>query len=144
MTAPRAGWQIWLCVLSSCSSTWHQPSVQSPLPVDKEHPLFCFIPCQCGLHHAPISFHYKQCDALISETSHVSGVALRQSCVIITCFNLGLPNQCLLVLAALYVTIYLSDCKQVFLEKIVCSSAQHTQGLGTLLYPSHETMETPV
>lgn len=133
-----------LCVLSSCSSTQHQPSVQPPLPVARELPLRCFIPWQGGLHHALISFCWKQCDALIFGASHTSGAAVRQSCVIITCFNPRLPNQCLLVLAALYIIIYLANCKQAFLEKIVCSSAQHKHGLAALLYPFCENMETPV
>jgi len=68
-----------------------------------------------------------QCSNL--QSSQGLGLALRQSFVIITCFNLGLPNhhQRLLALAALHITIYLVDCKRMFLKKMVCSSAQHAQ-----------------
>lgn len=76
-----------------------------------------------------IALRVNGCEALIFEASHGSGGALRQGFVIVTCFNLGLPNhqQWLLVLAALYVTVYLVDCKQTFLKKMVCGSAQPAQ-----------------
>lgn len=69
------------------------------------------------------------CEALIFKASYGLGVTLRQRFRITTRFNLELPNhqQCLLVLAALYVTVYLGDCKQTILKKMVCSSAQHKQ-----------------
>lgn len=133
----RSGSQ-WQCLglatnLAMCWARWsntlYQLLVQSPLPVANEHPRFYFIPCRCGLYHALIALRANGCEALIFEASHGLGVALRQSFVIVTCFNLGLPNhrQCLLVLAALYVTVYLADCKQMFLKKMVCSSAQRAQ-----------------
>ena len=128
----RASWQIWLCVLSSLLQ--HIAPAIGSVPIASSqwtptlllHPLSMMWVVSCS--HL-IALRTNGCEALIFEASHGLGVTLTQSFVIVTCFNLGLPNhwQCLLVLAALYVTVYSVDCKQTFIRKVVCGSAQHAQ-----------------